>query len=362
MKKTIVVFSNPFGYGPAGKAIAIAEAFIKKGYLDITFVGSALMREIVPTNVNYIEVNERDEVAIKTVLATITNPVVVSSQNRFAIRAAVSLGIPCAFLDGLSWLWNEIPADHLIANEIFWMKFPEIEKKMPAFKNVHIVPAIVNLVDIKEKKDFVLVHIGGCVNPLTDDFPYDYLFVLAEALNCKFTFRIKVAGSTKAIEYLKTLVMNDAVELVTLRHEQFVQVLSEASHFVTTPGQTATLEAFESETPVSFLLPMNLSQSMLINILSKFNAAPSSLHWKNYLQSNFDLHGLNEKEVITMIIGISKNIKEDKNARQQIKRDLVHLINHVPSIVGQRKFIDSVGVQGADFMVDYLIKKWNLIL
>lgn len=51
MKKTIVIFSNPFGYGPTGKAIAIAEAFIKSGYKDILFAGNSFVQEIIPRHI-----------------------------------------------------------------------------------------------------------------------------------------------------------------------------------------------------------------------------------------------------------------------------------------------------------------------
>ncbi|MDO8658341.1 MAG: hypothetical protein Q7K55_06370, partial [Candidatus Levybacteria bacterium] len=162
MKKTIVIFSNPFGYGPAGKAIAIAEAFISSGYKNIVFAGSSFVQEIIPITFNYINVDERNEQAIKIFLKTILNPVVISSQNRFAIKAALALDIPCAFLDGLSWFWKEIPSDHFIADEIFWMKYPGLEEKITKSPHaIHIVPAIVDVQSTNAVRDQILIHLGG---------------------------------------------------------------------------------------------------------------------------------------------------------------------------------------------------------
>lgn len=362
-KKTIVIFSNPFGYGPTGKAIAIAENFIKKGFTNLIFAGGQFAQEIIPKSIKYLAVNERDEHEIRNLLKTIENPVVFSSQNRFAIRAARSLGIPSAFLDGLSWFWKDIPSDHFIADEIFWMKYPNIEKRIPVgLKNIHIVPAVIDISDLKEKKNHILIHVGGCKNPLVDAFPKHYLNILARALNtispCKR--KIKITGGAAAINFLKSLLHNNKIEAVSLDHNQFIKELGKSTHLITTAGQTTTLEAFARDIPTSFLLPMNLSQCALTNVLSEFRAAPQKLMWSDYIANNIYPSKLNEKDAIVKFGKYTEEIASSNLLFEKFKFDLVRVVNSIPDNTGQREFIEYVGTNGADIVVEILIKKWNL--
>src|SRR3989344_3460854 len=169
MKKTIVIFSNPFGYGPTGKSIALADALLELGLKNIILAGSVFIHEIVPDHIKYIKIDERNENEIRNLLRGINNPLVISSQNRFSVKVAHSLKIPSAFVDGLAWFWKKIPSDHLIADEIFWLRYPGIENKVPfGYRNIHIVPAAINIKSKKVKRDQILIHLGGCMNPITD--------------------------------------------------------------------------------------------------------------------------------------------------------------------------------------------------
>jgi hypothetical protein len=365
MKKTIVIFSNPFGYGPTGKAIAIAEAFINSGYINIIFAGNNFVQEIVPFSITSISVDERNEDEIIKVLKQIENPMVVSSQNRFAIRAAKSLDVPSAFLDGLAWFWKEVPHDHLIADEIFWMNYPHIKDKLPKNSNkIHIVPAIVDVKNNVDKKDKILVHIGGCKNPLTEVFPKYYLDILAKGLsNISNADKVTITGGVEAIEYLKSLLLEDKskIKAVSLKHHEFIHELSESKHFITTAGQTATLEALALGIPTSFLLPTNLSQLALTNVLAEYNAAPQALYWDSYFPEKIDIAMLSEKEAIVQFNKYAENIKNDQKLNQTLVLDLLNIINTIPNQKGQSEFIKHIGVSGANAIKDILCAKWNLI-
>lgn len=364
MKKTIAIFSNPFGYGPTGKAIAIAEAFVKNGYKDVVFVGDSFVQEIIPNNITCISANERNKEEIIKVLKQIKNPVVISSQNRFAVYAAKSLGIPSAFLDGLAWFWKDIPNDHLIADQIFWMNYPHIKDKLPKnFNRIHIVPAIIDVkVDVK-KQNQTLIHIGGCKNPLTEVFPKHYLDILADGLSrIYYTDKIIVTGGSEAIKYLKSLLVinRNKITAVSLKHHEFIHELSKSKHFFTTAGQTATLEAFALGIPTSFLLPMNLSQLALTNVLAKYNAAPQTLYWNSYLPWKIDIATLNEKDAIAQFSKCAESIKNNKELNYKLNLDLENIIKKIPTHKNQTDFIKNIGTSGACVIVDILIKKWNL--
>lgn len=362
MKKTIVIFSNPFGYGPTGKAIAIAEAFIKSGYKDILFAGNSFVQEIIPRHIKSITVDERSEDEITNVLRQIKNPVVISSQNRFAVHAAKSLDIPSAFVDGLAWFWKKIPTDHLIADEVFWMNYPHIKDKLPKnFDKIHIVPAIIDVENDISDRNKILIHIGGCKNPLTDIFPKYYLDILANSLSNFFDAdKIIVTGGAEAIEYLKSKLIKNKIKIVSLKHHEFIQELSKSKHFITTAGQTATLEAFALGIPTSFLMPMNLSQLALTNILSEYNAAPQSLSWNSYYSEETDPTSLSEKDAIIEFSKYAEKIYKDKQIQTRLENDIRRMIASIPDQREQIGFIKYLGKNGADTIVDILTKKWDI--
>lgn len=362
MKKTIVIFSNPFGYGPTGKAIAIAEAFINSGYQNIIFAGNSFVQEIIPKDITFISVDERNEDEIVKLLRRIENPVVISSQNRFAVRAAKSLGIPSAFLDGLAWFWKQIPADHLIADEIFWINYPHIKDKLPKnFDKIHVVSGIVGIKTYADERNQILIHIGGCRNPLTDIFPKYYLDILANSLaNFPQSDKIIVTGGFEAIEYLKSKLIKTKIKIVSLKHHEFIQELSKSKHFITTAGQTATLEAFALGAPTSFLMPMNLSQLALTKILDQHNAAPQYLSWDSYCSEETDPTSLNEKDAIIEFSKYAEKIYKDKQIQTQLENDIKKMIASIPDQRGQIEFIKYLGKNGAETIIDILTKKWDI--
>lgn len=359
MKKTIVIFSNPFGYGPTGKAIAIAEVFLKRGYTNIVFAGNNFVQEIIPNSIKSISINERNEDEILKILGQIKNPIVISSQNRFAIRAAKSLGIPSAFLDGLAWFWKDTPNDHLIADEIFWMNYPNIKEKLTKHSDkINIVPAIIDTKTHVNKRDQILIHIGGCKNPLVDTLPKFYLTILAESLP-QITGNVIVTGGIEAIEYIKSLLVQtgNKTSVLSLKHNEFIAELGRSKHFITTAGQTATLEAFAMGIPTSFLMPMNLSQLALTDILAKYDAAPQVINWDSYFLEKIDIRSLNEKDAIAELGKYAESIYQDEESKNRIIIDLVNLIKTIPDNKGQVDFIEHMGVSGADVIADILIEK-----
>lgn len=363
MKKTIVLISNPFGFGPTGKAVAVAEEFLRRGYNDIVFLGSKFILDIVGNNFNKIVLDERNQDQLEEAILKIENPFVVSSQNRFAIFAANKLNIPSAFIDGLSWFWGNIPSDHLLADYIFWMNYPNVQSKIPssASNKIFITPAIIDCPVVKEDRIGVLMHLGGCKNPLTDIFPYDYLDLISDVINHTDDYlKIKIAGGMDALDYLKKKITNKAVIFLSNEHNEFVKHLSITKHFITTAGQTATLEAFCLGVPTSFIPPMNLSQLALMDLLRGYDAIPQSIFWSDLVDSKIDFCYLSEKEAILEFNELAKKVKSNKDIRIRFMSKLKEIIDQVPNNEGQSKFISEVGINGASKICDILIDKWKL--
>ena len=366
MKKTIVIVSNPFGYGPTGKAIALAEAFQKLANVNVVFVGNSFAQEILPSNLSYISANERSEERLVTVFRGLTNPFIVSSQNRFAIYAAKKLGLPCAFLDGLAWFWKDIPSDHFIADYIFWMRYPGREKKPQSnSQNIFLVPAIVDIETTEPAIDSrILLHVGGCENPLTKALPVAYLDLLGAVLNDLEDIskqKTMLTGGMRALEHLKLRGLK-GIKMKTLKHDDFIAELKKADHFITTAGQTASLEAFALGIPTSFLLPTNLSQLAFTDMLTEFGATVNQLEWVSYVSPiNFQkIRDLTEKEALYELTRYAEGILNNNNKLERYKEDFHALFHTHPSSVAQQEFIKTIGVNGAEKIVEILDKGWRL--
>lgn len=363
MKKTIVLISNPFGFGPTGKAVAVAEEFLRRGYKDIVFLGTKFTLDIVGNNFTKIVLDERNQELLENAISKIENPFVISSQNRFAIYVANRLKIPSAFIDGLSWFWGDIPPDHLLADHVFWMNYPNIQSKIPSgvYNKIHITPAIIDYSKVKKNKSGVLIHLGGCKNPLIDIFPYDYLDLISDAINSNNTYlKVKIAGGTEVLDYLKKKISNKNVTFLSNNHSEFIEHLSTSKHFITTAGQTATLEAFSMCIPTTFIPPMNLSQLALMELLNVHNALPQGFTWSNLISSEIDLFKLSEAEAISEFCTLSKKIKSHADLHKIFVTKFLALFDCVPRTDGQTKFITNIGVKGASIICDILSTKWNL--
>lgn len=362
--KNILIFANPFGYGPSGKALAIANYIYhnSKG-VTIFLCGSAHLKSITPAVYNFIEVDDRDDKEILKLLNTIVSPqYVISSQNRFAIKAAKTKGIPCAFLDGLSWFWPVIPAEHFDADIVFWLNYPHIRGKIPdQYKDkLKIIHGIVDKENpiIKRSRKGILLYIGGCTNPLTG-LPTSYLDLVAHSISIfkKNHVNIRVACDGNSRIYLQKY-RNIRNLVKTYDYCEFQEELKKSSLFITNGGQTATLEAVKAETPISFFLPINLSQFALINKINNL----LNLNWSKYinLPKNFLLDS-SEKTAIETLNNASKRILDNQIKLESFSKDLLLLFkNSKKSKTTNFIFFNQLGMSGAEDIFNYLKEKWSL--
>jgi len=317
--------------------------------------------------VKKVYLDERNEDQIKKYLCNLDCPFVIGTQNRFCIKAAKKLNIPCSFVDVLAWFWKKIPEDHLLADEIFWIKFPNVRDKIPKNQgNIHIVSGIISTFPpVISKKKRLIIHIGGAKYPLSNEIPYSYLNLIAKALNMfkvgKYFDHVIVAGGSEAIHYLKQKVENKNVILVSLAKEKFIQKLNRSIHIMTTAGVSSTLESFSLEVPTSFLLPLNLSQVALLDILIESNSAPNYLQWDDYVKIDKNLRNMTEKDTIKKINAYASIVDNDKKLSSKFVDDFNNMATSIPDNLKQIKLIKYIGESGADEVVDILIEKWGLL-
>lgn len=361
--KNILVFSNPFGNGPAGKAISVANFLSAQlRTTNVIVCGSRQMIDLVGNNLQTIEVDERDENAILKLFKTIPGEnYVFSSQNRFAVKAALRYNRPVAFLDGLAWFWQQIPEDHFLAETIFWINYKGLSEKIPGphRNRIHLVGGITPKCNYspQKKSGNIIFYLGGCKNPLANR-PDSYLDLTAILLKKIFEENpmISILTDENSGEYLKKnpWMLN---KVRTLNHADFLQEIKKSPLLITNGGQTAATEAVALKTPIAFFLPMNLSQKALIDKITDGNKNYPALKWENYTSLPININNYLEKDALQYFNNLSKEILSDRKAMNDIQTDLKKILSSRPN---PPELLTALKSTGTSDIFNVLRKKWQV--
>lgn len=363
-KPQLVFVANPFGFGPAGKLFAILNEAKKRYDFEWYFVGGEHCAEIADLdNVAFIPLDERNEDEIKSFLSTLKNPYVISSLNRFAIKAAYSLEIPCALVDGLTWLWNPVPDELLLANIYFSLRFPGVDKAIKEHDEIRVVSYIADApIEAGEaERKGTLIHLGGMYNPLTKDIPIDFIEILSAAFQeLKLKAPITICGGSEALNIVKQQITRQDIEFATLGKKEFDDALISCEEFITTPGLTATMEAFSSETPTTFLPPTNLSQLKVLKTLRDAKVISDFVNWYDVDTQIPDFTNMVEHDAIVEINKSAQRINADDELIANFVKRIAEVVSNNASTENQTKFIESLGTSGVDEILNHLDVVWNL--
>lgn len=366
--KNILIFSNPFGYGPSGKALSIARYIHDNNKNVVVYLcGGSHFKSIAGNKYKYIELDERNEQMILDAVNKISGEkFIISSQNRIVTRVAKKYKIPCAFLDGLAWFWKDIPDDHYFADVIFWLNYPNIKKKLPLKhrKKIFIIHGIVDRINkphITNRNGGVLFYIGGCKNTLTP-LPENYL----NLINALFELflknngkKIKIACDISSATYYKKKSYGICDHIETYSHENFIRELAKSSNFITNGGQTAVLEAMSVETPTRFFLPINLSQATLVRNIRKISDSGSTLFWEKYLSLPRCFYQYSEKDAISCLNKKAEFILKNKLLLSELFDDFNLLVSKDDSFV-ENNYLSDLGTTGVEDMYKILVAKWKI--
>lgn len=360
-QKNILVVSNPFGYGPTGQAIAIIEEFKKREFkrVHLIFALSKFEEEIIDKkDIGCVRVDTRSAQSLKEILVKTKCTYVFSSQNRFAIHAAKELGLTCAFLDGLSWFWNNFPEDYLLADRIYQADF--FDTKDEYRKNILNVGMVVSVPSQKLIGNKVIIHIGGCKYPRIDRVSKNWLKLLAVYLNLyKGSKQLAIYGGKEAIKILSNLTENEEISFFSASHNRFVHDLAQASQVITVGGETASFESLALGCPLSFLLPMNLSQLALVQRIKSHGFSLLSLDWSDYSKNMNEL-SQDEFIAITQIEDMAQGLLEDPKTLEKYINDMNILLSSEPKCSDQHKLLETINIDGAHQIVEDLSRLWEL--
>ena len=362
--KDLIFFSNPFGYGPTAKAIAVLNECKKLSDVRIYYIAANSCLEIFDDrDIEIINADQRDYDKIYEILSKFTKPYIISSLNKFSIKAAKKLHYHNCFIDSLTWMWNPIPKEYLDSEIYFALNFPGVDACINQHKNIMKIPYIIdkkypnNLKPTKQKID-LLINIGGCENPLTQTLPTSFLNILAAFLNT-VERKTLVVGGARAINYIKNK-LKKSITCTTLSRPEMNYILKCSSLFMTTPGLNATLEAFYYKIPTVFLMPTNLSQWKNLNTFIKFDCGNCSVRWEDIIKKDLELNNVTEKSAIAYLEQIAKLSYENTKIKNRAISMLNQLTVSSPCIASQSTFIQMIGTDGAEIITQILQQKWDL--
>jgi len=360
---SVVIFiSNPFGFGPTGKTVALIEELYKAWPGQIVYAASPMCLETLPEyikdKIQIENINERNEESLRSVYKKYDNPQIVCTLNRLAIKTAKSMGLKAVFVDSLAWMWKEIPPEYLMADTYYCFNLFGLKNRIPKKDNIKVISPVFGILPTIQtaKRPFVLFHIGGFKNPFQDKMSFSYLNLLVDSF-CSFEndTKIIVTGGKDAVTYMDSQITKKNFRFCTLGRNDFLEYLSKTSHFVTTSGLTATLEAFALHAPTSFIPPTNLSQLNILKLMSDRGCADSKMEWSSITGSEMNMDGLSEIEAVPLFNQVAKDTFKNKTSHNRFIADLNSLMATIPDYVKQTKFIKDAGTNGSETIVTDLL-------
>ncbi|MBP5485352.1 MAG: hypothetical protein J6Y07_01450 [Alphaproteobacteria bacterium] len=364
--KSLLFFSNPFGYGPTATMMAVLRHFLNLKNIQIYVIARGLCKEILEDykTLTIIDADQRNVSEIIKLLKEYPDPYVVSSLNRFAVLAAYKLGIPSCFIDTLTYLWDKIPDDYLKADMYYASDFPTVSEKTSGHKNAIITPLIIdNALDFiqksKKNRQGVLLQLGGLKSPLSDNPPTDYLDLISVALNETQKY-ITVCGGNDGLNYLKQHVSSPNIEFISLSKGAFLRKLSLSELCISTPGLNTTIESIYFKTPINFIMPTNLSQWVNHNIFKQFDANGTDITWESVIDKDLDILGLPEYDAIIKINKMANDVKQSKKTIDKFVELFQQTVSSVPDTNKQYNLLKTYGTSGAKFIFEDICKKWRI--
>ena len=369
MKPSVVIFiSNPFGFGPTGKTVALIEELYKVWPGKIVYAASPMCLETLPEymrkKIQIENIDERNEDSLRLIYKKYDNPLIVCTLNRLAIRTAKSMNLKAIFVDSLAWMWKEIPSEYLMADTYYCFNLFGLKDRIQKRENIKVISPVFGILPrVQTKKEsFVLFRIGGFKNPFQDKMSFAYLNLLVDSFSSfKQETKVVVTGGKDAITYMNSRISNNNFSFCTLGRNEFLQHLNKSSHFVTTSGLTATLEAFALRAPTSFIPPTNLSQLNILKLMSDRGCADSRMDWSSIIGSEINFDDLSEIEAVPIFNRVAEKAFNNKTSHDCFVMDLNSLLTNIPDSTKQTDFIKDAGINGSETIVADLLPQFSTL-
>jgi hydroxymethylcytosylglucuronate/cytosylglucuronate synthase len=365
MRRRILCDAVPFGFGPAGKLAAVLNR-LTDADVETVVVGSGTSAELLDYRGGpVVPADTESPAALQSLRPLFTGAsLFINVMNSVSLQFAQGLGLRTVVVDSLFWMWDRIDPGMARSDRYFIQNFVGVEDRLREEKDRIRHPVLVGpIVDASleeggaARRNQLLVNLGGMESKLIrlgENLTYPAVIgrLLADGLQNHPFDRVLVTGSAPVMRELGRTVQIPRAEFERLGHQEFLAELKASRLFLTSPGLTATLEAFTAETPTAFLPPQNYSQFFNLTLLREARAASHSLHWE-------DLYGrlpirlrMPEDEGVRALLGLIERFREDAAGRQRWAAWLSELVWQGEAIGAgqverQRALLRRMGSNGA---------------
>mgnify|MGYP006424667989 CR=1 FL=1 len=348
MSKTLLCFTNSFGYGPSGSLRSLLAHLAPHWQGDIYVFSSRATQTLfadLPENIKWQEVNERHELTLQKNIEKHPNAYVISSLNRFALSAAKKAKRPIVFFDSLAWMWPQIPSSYLQADRYYCYDMPGVEDKISSLspedrKKAVILPWITRRIQANSsKKGPPLFYCGGLKNPYQSEILQKaYSKITAHLVKTFNSKKRPVIATDIESQSIYKKYLPDDWPVKDLPHKDFLSTLQSTESAFVTSGFNISKECLVYKVPYAHLLPTNYSQWQQLQLFEEQGLA-YGLHWQNYC-SDFcceKASTLSEKEFIKFLAPIAKKVSNDELLLLKISEDLKSLTLKTNELVTSRE-------------------------
>ena len=369
MTDYFLISAIPFGYGPASKAVAIAESLRLSGAKSY-FLGDLISLELASRSLAFDDVFSGDIDANrlrKLIKGARAN---ISVMDESFASTVIEENCPLVVVDSLFWMWNKVPSVYISAQDYFVQDFIGVKERAKSISPPpHVVGPILGAITRNTSTKHLVVNIGGVNSPFkkTLNEPSPYLFMVATLLEAilkletKYSFDIiHVIGGRNAISQISIIFPTNKIQYNSLPVKEARSFCSSADLVITPPGLTTMYECSYSNTPTLFLPPQNYSQWLALKALKKDKLAPFSTHWAEFLKTDVIKEGMNEEDAVRKIYNIIDSYgKEQKFQNIIIERLLAGIKENKLKINKEKNtYKKQAEFNGAEEIANILLEKY----
>ncbi len=268
----ILMFAEPFGFGPAGSLMLLRNLINNKEH-KWRYLGANYTDEIVNRvkfdKVKLLDANEMykfEHIGKELDWAQ----VIISGTDFEVVRHACTLHKKVVIFDPISWYWKKFPLFYDKDMLYICQNFTGVEERINSLSQeikanfvISAPPIYKKRENNRVKKGQVLVNMSGFYNPVhvLDAYPEFVLGCFVDALKLSDGWdNIIFTGNRQVIEKLNPNSLKRGFKFNTFSHQDMLSQIAQSALFFTTPGLNSCLEAFAYGTPTFFLPPQNDSQ------------------------------------------------------------------------------------------------------
>jgi hypothetical protein len=369
--KKILIYTAPFSYGPAGKALALASHLQK--FYEVKLIGC-------DTGWNLIALDLEARLAFNTPKASnelsddvlINYDLVIScSDLKFASRVH-QLGIKSVMFDSVFW-WRHPPSDAILSVDAYIIQdFFGVDEAVASLKqlppNLYKVGAVLrDKIDrfkpTSEREEKIVVSYGGIESPYiyvpkNSQYPFFMTRALLPLFQSKPDVQFIVTGKEQIIkEIAKDYFGVKNVAFKALRHEEFLSCLASSRLALITPGIETIYESIYLHTSSVMLLPQNSTQYLQLLALIDFGLESHVCHYKFYGVPCDYKRDEDEKKEIASVIKIMNYFFNSQTMLESYTQNLYSLIEKRLEFIDmyefkKRSYMSSFNFKGAESVVE----------